>query len=242
MKRTFNFKKGIFILLVVAATMASCSKDNDNPSTKVPQGAYGVFIGFAEITSDNYQNITSANFPDLKSGKVSYDPIHRILTLDGATIEATENELCAIAQPRGTTATLTIVLRNNNIVRAKEEATIATDGASLRITGDGSIKIENDNYLHASIFSRKQITIDGGCSIIANTHIRAVNTLNINKSNIQIIQNQGDYALLGGEGVILSNCEIVSPIGAITQKYTGYYSVVKDGRRCAEVKIVKNSF
>ena len=69
MKRTFNFKKGIFILLVVAATMASCSKDNDNPSTKVPQGAYGVFIGFAEITSDNYQNITSANFPDLKSGK-----------------------------------------------------------------------------------------------------------------------------------------------------------------------------
>jgi len=103
-------------------------------------------------------------------------------------------------------------------------------------------KIENDNYLHASIFSRKQITIDGGCSIIANTHIRAVNTLNINKSNIQIIQNQGDYALLGGEGVILSNCEIVSPIGAITQKYNGYYSVVKDGRRCAEVKIVKNSF
>ena len=168
MKLIQFIRKGFFALLVGATTLVACSKDSDSP--EVPKGNYGVFIGGVELTYENYQNINSTNFPALKSGKVSYDPINRVLTLDGATINATGIGVPAINQPKGTTATLTIVLKNKSTLSSEKDRGIYVEEATLRITGNGSLTI-NPNRDETSIYVVRELTIEGGCFIDANREI-----------------------------------------------------------------------
>ena len=247
------FRKGIFALLVAATALIACSKDSDNNDNggnggngnqpdnpiEVPKGNYGVLIGEVELTSDNYQKINKDNFPAITEGKVTYDPIQRILTLDGATIEATGEEVCAIQQPEGTTATLTIVLKNSNTLNSKESVGILVKEASLRITSEGSLTI-NTNSRNVSIFIKKGLTIEGGCSIVANTLIVVYGTLTINRANVYV--KEDGYPAFKSYGEIkLIGCKVVTPEGATEGKYDDFYTFVKDGNFCKEVKIKKYS-
>ena len=233
-------RKGILALLVGATTLVACSKDSDNP--EVPKGNYGVFIGGVELTSENYQNINSTNFPDLKSGTVTYDPIKRVLTLDGVTVEATGKEVAAIKQPEGTTATLTIVLKNNNTLNSGESSGIYVDAASLRITGNGSLTI-NPNKEKAGIYVKEYLTIDDVYSIEAKAIIWVKNTLTINKSNVYVT-GKGNPAFLAKNPIELTNCKVVFPKKGVSQKEVeltfekeSYYTFVEKGLPCEEVKI-----
>ena len=248
------FRKGIFALLVAATALIACSKDSDNNDNggnggngnqpdkpiEVPKGNYGVLIGGVELTSDNYQKINKDNFPAITEGTVTYDPIQRILTLDGATIEATGEKVCAIQQPEGTTATLTIVLKNSNTLNSEESYGIYLNAASLLITGDGSLTI-NPNQEIRSISAEKDLTIEGGCSIEASTQIGVYKTLTINKANVHVTEK--DVPAFGVFGKInLIGCEVVFPEGAKEGLYKNqnYYTFLKDSNPCEEVEIVAN--
>ena len=232
-------RKGILALLVGATTLVACSKDSDNP--EVPKGNYGVFIGGVELTSENYQNINSTNFPDLKSGTVTYDPIKRVLTLDGVTVEATGKDVAAIKQLEGTTATLTIVLKNNNTLSSEKHFSIYVEDANLRITGDkGFLKIAHKKEYN-SIYAKKDLTLEGGCSIVVNDQIRVKNTLTINKANVHVKEDGYPAFFVLGE-INLIDCKVVTPEGAKKGKLKNssgiyYNTFVKDHRFCKEVKI-----
>ena len=196
---------------------------------------YGVLIGGVELTSENYQKINKDNFPAITEGTVSYDPIQRILTLDGATIEATGEKVCAIEQLQGTTATLTIVLKNENTLNSEKSVGIAVDAANLRITGKGSLTI-NTNETQASIYAKRDLTIEGGCSIEASTQIGVYKTLTINKANVHVTE-KNDPAIVAINLINLIDCKVVFPEGATKGTYDGYYTFVKDGKECKEVNI-----
>ena len=132
---------------------AACSKDSGgsptptptpdpdlepNP-TEVPKGNYGMFIGGVELTYDNYQNISAPTFPIVRKGKVTYNPVKRRLTLDGATLENTTAQ-AAIFQPASSTEKLTIALRNTSQLSSKGNA-IELKTAPLFIFGEGSLSI-----------------------------------------------------------------------------------------------------
>lgn len=227
------FRKGIFALLVAATTLVACSKDSDSP--EVPKGNYGVLIGGVELTSDNYQKINKDNFPALKSGTVTYDPIQRILTLDGATINATGEEVRAIEQPESTTATLTIVLKNKSTLKSQASSGIYVGAASLRITGKGSLTI-NPNQSRVSIFVKRDLTIEEGCSIEASTQIAVGGTLTINKANVHVTEKDAP-AIVARNSIKLIDCKVVAPQGAKEDPGKDYYTFVKDGEPCKEVKI-----
>ena len=201
---------------------------------------YGVFIGGVELTSSNYQNINSTTFPAITGGKVTYDPISGILTLDGATIKATGKDVRAIKQLQGTTATLTIVLKNSNTLNSKESAGISVDGASLLITGKGSLTI-NPNQSKVSIFVKRDLTIEEGCSIEESTQIVVDGIFTINKANVHVTEK--DVPAFGVFGKInLIGCEVVFPEGAKEGLYKNqnYYTFLKDSNPCEEVEIVAN--
>ena len=233
------FRKGIFALLVAATALVACSKDSDsepNNPIEVPKGNYGVLIGGVELTSENYQKINKDNFPAITGGTVAYDPIQRVLTLDGATINATGKGAPALRQPQGaTTATLTIVLKNSNTLNSKESAGISVDGASLRITGKGSLTINPSQGIR-SIYTKRDLTIEGGCSIVANSQMGVYGTLTINKANVHVTQK--DFAAIKAWNRIkLIGCKVVTPEGAKEGPYSDFYTFLKDGDFCKEVKI-----
>ena len=234
MKLIQFIRKGIFALLVGATALVACSKDSDSP--EVPKGNYGVFIGGVELTYENYQNINSTNFPALKSGKITYDPIKRVLTLDGATINPTEKGVAAIRQPEGTTATLTIVLKNNNTLSSEKSSSIYVEDANLRITGDkGTLIITKDKNFE-SIYAKEDLTLEGGCSIVADDMIAVSNTLTINRANVHVTEKSYPAFRVYGE-INLIGCKVVTPEGAKKGKYNGFNTFVKDHKICKEVKI-----
>ena len=219
---------------------AAYSNGSDNSFIKVPKGNYGVLIGGVEITSKNYQNINSTNFPAVKSGKVTYDPIKRILTLDNTTIEATGKEVPIIYQLESVTATLTIVLRNTNKLSSEEYSGIATEEASLYITGGGFLSIDV-NPESVGIGTGENLIIEGGCTIKTNGQINVFNQLTINKANIYIKSGKDTPALVGYKGITLKNCEVVFP-KKFTLEYWNdyYYTFAKKDKTCKEIKIIAN--
>ena len=196
---------------------------------------YGVLIGGVELTSSNYQNINSTTFPAITGGKVTYDPISGILTLDGATIKATGKDVHAIEQPESTTATLTIVLKNSNTLNSQKRSSISVDGASLCITGKGSLTINPSQGIR-SIYTKRDLTIEGGCSIVANSQMGVYGTLTINKANVHVTQKDAS-AIVAINPINLIDCKVVFPEGAKEGLYENYYTFVKDGNFCKEVKI-----
>ena len=235
-----NFRKGIFALLVGATTLVACSKDSD--SREVPKGNYGVLIDGVELTYQNYQNISNVNFPAVKNGTVSYDPIKRVLTLDGVTIEVAKGEgLAAIGQPEGSSP-FTIVLRNTNRLNIKWGSGGIITSGSLRITGDkGSLEInmeDNSDFKFRSIGGAENLTIEGGCSIVTNDEI-AADTLTINKANVHVTANDMIPAFSANNKINLIGSKVVTPEGATVEGWQGglFYTFVKDGKLCTEVKI-----
>ncbi len=131
-------------------------------ATSWAQTSYGIKIDGVEITSANYQNITSANgFSAVTSeqGSVTYDPATNTLTLNGALIDAMSD--VGLELPEG----VNVVLQGeNNSINAMymggtgEPKIIAVNG-NCTISGNGKINCSIDYGNGIYLASNSTLTI-----------------------------------------------------------------------------------
>jgi surface protein len=127
------------------------------------QTSYGIKIDGVEITSANYQNITSANgFSAVTSeqGSVTYDPATNTLTLDGAQIDGTLT----------TTGPKNIVLIGSNMLEATMLSAYDNAislGGDCTISGFGSLNCSASNGEGIYIAANCTLTIKD-CSVTVN--------------------------------------------------------------------------
>lgn len=207
LERIARQRPSYWLMLTLAHLLmlfAACSKDSggsptptptptpdpEPTPTEVPKGNYGVFIGGVELTYDNYQNISAPTFPIVKKGKVSYNPVKRRLTLDGATLENTTAQ-AAIFQPESSTEKLTIALRNTSQLSSKGNA-IELKTAPLLILGEGSLSIDvpSDRF---AIRLQKRLSFSN-CTFSANAPI-VTEKIVVDETNLHLTATEGTSVL-----------------------------------------------
>ncbi len=148
-------KKLRFLMATMMAIIAT--------ATGWAQTSYGIKIDGVEITSANYQNITSANgFSAVTSeqGSVTYDPTTNTLTLDGAQIDGTLT----------TTGPVNIVLIGSNMLEAMMLSAYDNAislGGDCTISGFGSLNCSASNGEGIYIAANCTLTIKD-CSVTVN--------------------------------------------------------------------------
>lgn len=201
---------------------------------------YGIEIGGVKITADNKDNITAANgFNIIKSGKVTYDPINRVLTLDNVTMSIGEHGNY-ISFPNHTDKDFTIKLLNTNIfdinanVNYYSEANILYSGhpngsGKLRITGTGSLE---GKYFENPFIAcyRGTLIIDGGCRIESGHSINCRNLV-IDKAEVGAAYIEASSIELKGGSYIQSPKN--ATIGLDSATHT-YYTIVKANGKSPE--------
>ena len=176
------------------------------------------------IESDSYgfkiadEYVTKYNYPDLTeisgvSGKVSFDPNTRTLTLDNATIEvdgnnAILNETCdyLVIELIGTN---TINVTGAAGINLKEETAIwSNSGAKLSVKSD----------LCALLLSGCPLEINNcwleaeGAWGISSSYNEAADVLTIRNSHVEATGSTGSICDIAN--LVLDNCSIIQPNGA----------------------------
>ena len=134
-----------------------------------------------------------------------------------------------------------MLFRSKSTLNSKASSGIYVGAANLRITGEkGSLTI-NAYKGKVSIYVKEDLTIAGGCSVEAKTTIWAENTISINKASVHVTE-QNSPAFLAKNGIKLMDCDVVFPEDGVSQQQVEndnyyYYTFVKDGNFCKEVKI-----
>lgn len=212
----------------------------------LPLGDYGIFIGEHKITSANFFDINSKKFPALESGKVTYDPINNVLTLDGATFRSSIPRLDVIRQleRQGKTSDiLTIKLIGENRIISNKKC-IVSYNVPIRITGQGKLIANANDY--AIVSGGKDLIIDGGCTIEAFHSVRAANykgmggTLYINGANVHAQEEYPNPVFAAPKGIVLSGgSQLVYPVDATIEYYydENAYVYKEKGLNCSEVRI-----
>ena len=191
---------------------------------------YGLEVAGIGVTSENASNITGPGI----TGKVSFDPGTRTLTLDNATIEG------EIRDERDNII-LFIELKGSNTIKGFDA--IYMRAGSLHITpgGGGSLTIEAGAV---SISVKKDVTIEN-CTLTADRRMKIVGNLQIKNSNVYVSDNSSAAYQVTGV-FTLSGCQIVYPAGGQIKKVAGFggsgYTVVNASNNvCTEVCISTGS-
>ena len=188
-----------------------------NATTSMAKTYYRVYIGNTRITSDNCADITG---PEIKSGKVSYDPATHTLTLSNAVISVT-NDYCVRNQD--TESDFTIRLEGTNSITISQDDKYyyyaIGSWSPCTITGTGSLETNYPISMNAT-----DLTITGGCKITASKltvdRYFGDGCLTISGADTQVTlsDTQDNYSAISVfESVTLNDgLKIVSPEG-------GYY-------------------
>ena len=143
----------------------------------IPEGHYGMTVGGVEVTEANHKNITGGTI----RGKVSYDPIKDILTLDNAKIAVIDNPtdedyIFAAVDVYGGIENLTIELKGSSQIGNKPAAQGEDTYYNvlygiisynkITVKGSGSLTI----YDYTQGISAKDITIDTTGTITIKEH------------------------------------------------------------------------
>ena len=171
------------------------------------QEKYGFKVAGVDVTGDNYLDLTEISGV---SGKVSFDPNTRTLTLDNATIEidgsnAVLNETCK---------DLVIELLGTNTFNVTNSAGIYTCESTTIMGGSGSkLTIENDRC--ALLFESSPLEIvncwlevEGEWGISANDSV-AEEVLTIRNSHVEATGPTGSICDIAG--LKLEGCHIDIP-------------------------------
>ena len=216
--------------------------------TDVGAKSYTIRVGGVQINSENAANITGPNI----TGKVSFDESTHTLTLNNATIDGgSDPAINYFARGGGggeiiPSDGITIRLQGNNTLKSGINAAINAL-ASLRITGGGSLTIKSGYMAIMVGHTNKKdlnLTIDG-CTLTANRYIYVKGSLQINNSNVYVIDyNAGVYNVDGD--FTLMGCQIVHPAGAQIKSVIGVGGrsttvVDASGNVCTEVRISTGS-
>ena len=175
------------------------------------QETYGIKIAGEDITGYNRYDLTEISGV---SGKVSFDPNTRTLTLDNATIEANDynailNETCDY---------LTIELIGTNTIdvtgaagiKLKEETTIwSNSGGKLSVKSDGCALLFGGCPLE---ISNCRLEAEGAWGISANNNV-AEEVLTIRNSHVEAKGSTGSICDIAN--LVLEGCSITQPDGAV---------------------------
>ena len=174
------------------------------------QETYGIKIAGEDITGYNRYDLTEISGV---SGKVSFDPNTRTLTLDNATIEANDynailNETCDYLSIE-LIGTNTIDVTGAAGIKLKEETTIwSNSGGKLSVKSDGCALLFGGCPLE---ISNCWLEAEGAWGISANNNV-AEEVLTIRNSHVEAKGSTGSICDIAN--LVLEGCSITQPDGA----------------------------
>ena len=174
------------------------------------QETYGIKIAGEDITGYNRYDLTEISGV---SGKVSFDPNTRTLTLDNATIEANDynailNETCDYLTIE-LIGTNTIYVTGAAGIKLKEETTIwSNSGGKLSVKSDGCALLFSGCPLE---ISNCWLEAEGAWGISANNNV-AEEVLTIRNSHVEAKGSTGSICDIAN--LVLEGCSITQPDGA----------------------------
>ena len=174
------------------------------------QETYGIKIAGEDITGYNRYDLTEISGV---SGKVSFDPNTRTLTLDNATIEANDynailNETCDYLTIE-LIGTNTIYVTGAAGIKLKEETTIwSNSGGKLSVKSDGCALLFGGCPLE---ISNCWLEAEGAWGISANNNV-AEEVLTIRNSHVEAKGSTGSICDIAN--LVLDYCSIKQPDGA----------------------------
>ena len=174
------------------------------------QETYGIKIAGEDITGYNRYDLTEISGV---SGKVSFDPNTRTLTLDNATIEANDynailNETCDYLSIE-LIGTNTIYVTGAAGIKLKEETTIwSNSGGKLSVKSDGCALLFGGCPLE---ISNCWLEAEGAWGISANNNV-AEEVLTIRNSHVEAKGSTGSICDIAD--LVLEGCSITQPDGA----------------------------
>ena len=200
------------------------------------QETYGIKIAGEDITGYNRYDLTEISGV---SGKVSFDPNTRTLTLDNATIEANDynailNETCDY---------LTIELIGTNTIdvtgaagiKLKEETTIwSNSGGKLSVKSDGCALLFGGCPLE---ISNCWLEAEGAWGISANNNV-AEEVLTIRNSHVEAKGSTGSICDIAN--LVLEGCSITQPDGAVFDAKNN--AVVLNGEMVTDKVVIVPSY
>ena len=173
--------------------------------------SYGINIADKPVTTLNNKDLTSIYGV---SGKASYDPDTKTLTLDNATIERNSTDGTGIVNK--TVSDFTVKLIGDNTVTADLASMVLNQTST--ITGDGSLHLTSKRFCG--------LDMEGASVTIDNTSLFVKGGYGIAgyigaKSEVLTVRNSYVEAEGSGSGsislisdLILDNCAITQPVGA----------------------------
>ena len=174
------------------------------------QETYGIKIAGEDITGYNRYDLTEISGV---SGKVSFAPNTRTLTLDNATIEANDynailNETCDYLSIE-LIGTNTIYVTGAAGIKLKEETTIwSNSGGKLSVKSDGCALLFGGCPLE---ISNCWLEAEGAWGISANNNV-AEEVLTIRNSHVEAKGSTGSICDIAN--LVLEGCSITQPDGA----------------------------
>lgn len=174
------------------------------------QETYGIKIAGEDITGYNRYDLTEISGV---SGKVSFDPNTRTLTLDNATIEANDynailNETCDYLSIE-LIGTNTIYVTGAAGIKLKEETTIwSNSGGKLSVKSDACALLFGGCPLK---ISNCWLEAEGAWGISANNNV-AEEVLTIRNSHVEAKGSTGSICDIAN--LVLEGCSITQPDGA----------------------------
>ena len=174
------------------------------------QETYGIKVAGEDITSYNRYDLTEISGV---SGKVSFDPNTRTLTLDNATIEANDcnailNETCDYLTIE-LIGTNTINVTNSAGIKLLEETAIwSNSGAKLSVKSDACALLFGGCPLE---ISNCWLETEGVWGISANSNV-AAEVLTIRNSHVEATGSTGSICDIAD--LVLDKCFIIQPDGA----------------------------
>ena len=214
-------------------------KEDKNHTTITTTGSY-VCSGGGPTTYDLKiagVDVTSANCSNLSvisgvSGTVKYDPTTKVLTLDGATIQKTDNTVAIESNIDGLTIK---VIGTNNLTTGNNVVFYFIK--PLTITGGGVLNANSGNSY--AIYAREtNLTIDG-CTVNAKGKYGIAGnyglseTLTIKNSTVTA---EGIYgSIIAFASLTLDGCAITQPAGAA---FDASQNAVALGREVVKSKVV----
>ena len=200
------------------------------------QETYGIKIAGEDITGYNRYDLTEISGV---SGKVSFDPNTRTLTLDNATIEADgsnaiKNETCDYLTIE-LIGTNTIYVTGAAGINLKEETTIwSNSGGKLSVKSDGCALLFGGCPLE---ISNCWLEAEGAWGISANNNV-AEEVLTIRNSHVEAKGSTGSICDIAN--LVLEGCSITQPDGALFS--TQNNAVVLNGEMVTDKVVIVPSY
>ena len=200
------------------------------------QETYGIKVAGEDITSYNRYDLTEISGV---SGKVSFDPNTRTLTLDNATFEANDynailNETCDYLSIE-LIGTNTIYVTGAAGIKLKEETTIwSNSGGKLSVKSDGCALLFGGCPLE---ISNCWLEAEGAWGISANNNV-AEEVLTIRNSHVEAKGSTGSICDIAN--LVLEGCSITQPDGAVFDAKNN--AVVLNGEMVTDKVVIVPSY